>query len=65
MKYDTACYIRGVYDAVRLVVIGNMRRTVVFRAEGGWLWELWIDARLVIFGWSASQERAQLNARMA
>ena len=42
-----------------------MRQTIVYRAERGWFWELWIDARLVIFGWCETSERAQVNARMA
>ena len=65
MKYDTACYRSTVYDAPHVVVIENMRQTVVYRAERGWFWELWIDTRLVIFGWSETRERAQSNARMA
>ena len=42
-----------------------MRKTVFYRAQRGWFWELWIDARLVIFGWTETWERAQFNARMA
>ena len=65
MKYDTACYRWGVYDAPVLSVNEDMSKTVIYRAERGWFWQLWIDARLVIFGWAETHEKAQLNARMA
>jgi hypothetical protein len=42
-----------------------MRETHIFPAERGWLWEVRIDARVVVIGWSLTRERAELQARMA
>ena len=42
-----------------------MRKTNIYPSQRGWLWEVWIDARLVIIGWSLTRERAELQARMA
>jgi hypothetical protein len=42
-----------------------MRRTNVYRVQLGWLWEVWIGARLVIIGCSVTREAAELQAKMA
>ena len=42
-----------------------MRETRVYPSELGWLWQVWIDARLVVIGWARTRERAELQAKMA
>lgn len=42
-----------------------MRKTLFYRGNDGWFWELLIDARVVVFGWCETLERAEINARMA
>ena len=65
VMYGTAPPARDVYDSPISSVITNMRRTNVYRTSRGWFWELWIGTRLAVFGWAETEERAQMNARMA
>ena len=42
-----------------------MRKTNVYQGQLGWLWEVWIDARLVVVGCARTRERAELQAKLA
>ena len=42
-----------------------MRRINVYPARSGWVWELWIGARIVLLGWCETRERAEVKARLA
>lgn len=37
----------------------------IYPGRDGWFYEVWAGARLVIFGWCATQERAQFEAATA
>jgi hypothetical protein len=42
-----------------------MRATNFYPNERGWMWEVWIDSRLVVVGWARTRERAELEAKLA
>jgi hypothetical protein len=42
-----------------------MRDTRIYAGRGGWFYEVWIASRLVVFGWSATRERAEREAQYA
>lgn len=60
-----SAYVSGCLRSPRETVIGSMRKTLFYRGNDGWFWELLIDARVVVFGWCETLERAEINARMA
>ena len=37
----------------------------IYPARGGWFYEVWIGARLAVFGWCETRERAQFQASTA
>ena len=42
-----------------------MRDTRIYVGGQGWFYEVWIASRLVVFGWCATRERAEHEARYA
>jgi hypothetical protein len=43
-------------------MMNNIR---VYPGRDGWFYEVWIGARLAVFGWCATQERAEFQAATA
>ena len=42
-----------------------MNNIRVYPRRDGWFYEVWIGARLAVFGWCATQERAQVQTATA
>lgn len=42
-----------------------MKSVNIYAASGGWLYEVWIASRIVVFGWCATRERAEHEASFA
>ena len=42
-----------------------MNATRVYSGRDGWFYEVWTASRLIVFGWCATRERAELEAARA
>jgi hypothetical protein len=42
-----------------------MKDVSVYPAQGGWMYEVWIAARLVVVGWCHTREAAEQEALLA
>ena len=42
-----------------------MKDVNIYPASGGWMYEVWIAARLVVIGWCRTREAAESEAALA
>jgi hypothetical protein len=42
-----------------------MKSINVYPGQQGWFYEVWLAERLLVFGWSRTQERAHMEASLS
>ena len=42
-----------------------MRTVHIYAGTKGWFYEVWIASRVIVLGWSATREHAEVDAALA